>query len=330
MIVLDILNNIFEILPELILGAGPFCVFKGMGTGKDSGKLLFKRIYTDTGLTITENATNLDFSVSGGGPPPDPIDICEVAFGTGTGITSSVVYVDDTINRCALLGISNISTYKSYNNNFSAVSNDTGTLIIGGYQNKVYDTYSENSLIVGGRNNTFLNYGPSLASNQSVIIGSRESCMKGYVEKSENNFISSQNSYIHGYSNNFLSGGDLAINIKFSRNSSLLATVKLSGINNSTKSQVIEGGYICRGKGHSIQNGVGNKTYYGTYNSVQNGIQNVITGEIANSQSPYTYYSSILNGRTNQLRSGRGNTILTGRENKIISYYYLVPVGPFS
>ena len=62
MIVLDILHNIFEILPELILGAGPFCVFKGMGTGKDSGKLLFKRIYTDTGVSITENATNLDFT----------------------------------------------------------------------------------------------------------------------------------------------------------------------------------------------------------------------------------------------------------------------------
>ena len=42
--ILDIVSIFLDLLPELILGAGPLCVFKGMGTGKDSGKLLFKKI----------------------------------------------------------------------------------------------------------------------------------------------------------------------------------------------------------------------------------------------------------------------------------------------
>ena len=319
---IGIFDILFEVLPYLIWGAGPFCVFKGMGTGKDSGKLLFKKIYTDSGVSITENATNLDFSVSGGGPPPDPIDTCEVAFGTGVGITSSVFYVDGTVNKCGLFGISNISTDASGNRNFSGEAGDTGTLVIGGYQNKLYDTYSENSLIVGGKNNRFWNYGPSLTSNQSVIIGSYKARMQGYNEISENNFISSGYSYIRGYSNNFLSGANSKM--KFNRNSSSLATTKNYCVYKSSRSQVIQGGIIDRGNGHSIQNGANNRSYLGKYNSLQNGVSNEITVEVT-SQTPYTYFSSILNGTTNQIKSGCGNTILTGVSNKIVSYSYSAP-----
>jgi len=319
---MNIFDILFEIFPHLILGAGPFCVFKGMGTGKDSGKLLFKKIYSDGGLSITESSMILDLSVSGGGTP-DPIDTCEIAFGTGVGITSSVFYVDDVSGRCALLGISNISTYLSNNRNFSGETKDYGTLVIGGYSNKIYDPYSENSLIVGGYQSQLANYGPSLTSKQSVIIGSRLSYMRGYSEIIENNFISSQNSKIIGHSNNFLSGANSSI--KFGRNSSLSSINKTSCLANSCRSQVIEGGIINNGQGHSIQNGLGNTVYYGKYNSVQNGNSNLITLEVSNQTNKYTYYSSIVNGQSNELRSGFGNTILTGKNNKIVSYNYSAP-----
>ena len=325
MIVLDILHNIFEILPELILGAGPFCVFKGMGTGKDSGKLLFKKIYTDTGVNITETSSILDFSVSGGGPPPDPIDTCEIAYGTGTGITSSVWFVDGVINTCGLFGARIISTYGSNNQN---ATTDCGSLVIGGYQNKLLDPYSENSLIVGGRLNTFYNFcGPSVTSKQSVILGGYCGCMKTYFKESENNFISSHKSYMYGGSNNFLSGAKS----QFCKNnyaSSLMATDKFSCIVDSSRSQIIQGGEVYKGKGSSIQNGYKNINKEGLYNSIQNGNLNKIYSRTGVSLyiNPYTYFSSIVNGANNCIISGRYNTILTGNNNRIVSGYYN-PVG---
>ena len=54
MIIWDILHTIFSHTFEIILGAGPFCVFKGMGSGSQSGKLLFKT------LGDGKNIVNLD------------------------------------------------------------------------------------------------------------------------------------------------------------------------------------------------------------------------------------------------------------------------------
>jgi hypothetical protein len=320
---IGIFDILFEVFPFLIWGAGPFCVFKGMGTGKDSGKLLFKKIYTDSGVSITENATNLDFSVSGGGPPPDPIDTCEVAFGTGVGITSSVFYVDDTVNKCGLFGISNISTDASGNRNFSGEGGDTGTVVIGGYQNKIYDPYSENSLIVGGKNNRFWNYGPSLTSKQTVIIGSYLSYVKNYTNISENNFISGEGLCILGEaSNNFISG--VSSYIKYSNNSSSLGGTG-NKVLDTSRSQTLGGtSKIFFGKGQSIQNGL-NGISYGTYNSIQNGLSNLITQELSNQSSPFPYQNSILNGSLNTIKSGCANTILTGYMNCIVSYSYLTP-----
>ena len=44
MIVIDIINSIFDILPQLILATSPACVFGGMGSGSQSGKLTFKKL----------------------------------------------------------------------------------------------------------------------------------------------------------------------------------------------------------------------------------------------------------------------------------------------
>jgi hypothetical protein len=322
---IGIFDILFEVLPYLIWGAGPFCVFKGMGTGKDSGKLLFKKIYSDSGVSITENSTILDFSISGGGPPPDPIDSCEVAFGTGVGITSSVFYVDDTLKRCGLFGISNISTYASNNKNYAGQYCDSGSLVIGGYQNKIDDQYSENSLIVGGRNNSMKYYGPGYSSKQSVIIGSYGSSIRGYNSTSNNNIISGGSSTIKGYSNNFISG--YGSSIQSSNNSSSLVSSK-SSILSSSRSQIIETTNFNQisnnGKGHSIQNG-SNQIGYGMYNSIQNGKSNLIYSNAQNQTNPHTFFSSIVNGQSNKLLSGCGNVILTGYSNEIISYSYLTP-----
>ena len=179
MIVLDILNNIFEILPELILGAGPFCVFKGMGTGKDSGKLLFKRIYTDSGVTITENATNLDIKASGGVAGDQSIRSNEIAFGCGAGITSSAfslcVCPDlgyRSISEIAMIGSGTQST-----NKYGQLTANDENLIIGGNCNKITNNQlgaepRNNQLIGGVYNCVYYNAFGSVGSvDRTSIIG---------------------------------------------------------------------------------------------------------------------------------------------------------------
>ena len=84
------MNLFFEFFFEVFVAAGPFYIFKGMGTGKDSGKILFRTLKSsDSSVTITEDESGLTFSSSGG---PVAIDDKEIVFGTGTGITSSNVF----------------------------------------------------------------------------------------------------------------------------------------------------------------------------------------------------------------------------------------------
>jgi hypothetical protein len=186
---IGIFDILFEVLPYLIWGAGPFCVFKGMGTGKDSGKLLFKKIYSDGSLSITENSGTLDLTSSGGSS--QPIDSCEIAFGSlAPGITSSIFLVCES--QKTISGLGSLGTAPNQNKSGFNYANAKDSLIVGGYTNYIApDSY--NSLIVGGVRNRF--YGPGYytqlnssiiggyyqridCSNGSVLISSRNSCLR--------------------------------------------------------------------------------------------------------------------------------------------------------
>ena len=58
MIIVDVINSIFDILPQLILATSPACVFAGMGSGSQSGKLTFKKIYSGEGIQIVEDSSS--------------------------------------------------------------------------------------------------------------------------------------------------------------------------------------------------------------------------------------------------------------------------------
>ena len=89
MIIIDIINSIFDILPQLILATSPAYVFAGMGSGSQSGKLTFKKIFSGEGVNIVQDENSLMFQVTGGSNAIG-IDSCKVVMGdTSTGITGS-------------------------------------------------------------------------------------------------------------------------------------------------------------------------------------------------------------------------------------------------
>jgi hypothetical protein len=327
-----IFDILFEVLPYLIWGAGPFCVFKGMGTGKDSGKLLFKKIYSDGGVTITENSTNLDFSIIGG--PTDPIDTCEIAYGTGTGITSSSWYVDDASQICGLFGIGvlNSGSLFSLNENISGFPYPYGNLVISGYENKhspgpvgpgpnLYCTL--NSLIVGGCSNCFKS---NIYHLNSSIIGSMGSCIFGYsTARFCNNFLSAYNSQIYQSNSSFISGYK---NYSRENRYSSVSGVRNEMLARSAFSQIISGhsNDIKCSYYSSIINGRSNVVYASTtlncifYSSIVNGLSNCIDGSFGLVQTPASIRSLILNGSFNKLYGTENNSILNGNLNVISSY----------
>jgi len=195
--ILDIVSIFLDLLPELILGAGPFCIFKGMGTGKDSGKLIFKKIYSDGGLTITENSTSLDLTSVGGGS--SAIDTCEIAFGNGTGdgLISSTFKVsesDKTIYGLSCLGNANAGgPYKGHPyKNCSGVSGNKSSIVVGGYANFI-ECKSIKSVIAGGCLNKLRNYKDDsstlLSQCSTVIIGGGKNTIKSSVFETDNSSI---------------------------------------------------------------------------------------------------------------------------------------------
>ena len=255
--ILDIVSIFLDLLPELILGAGPFCVFKGMGTGKDSGKLLFKKIYSDGGLTITEDSTSLDLK-SGGGGGSSAIDSCEIAFGnpTSDGLTSSTFKVSESDKT--IYGLSNIGgTNKNNQSGVDGFNGNESSIIVGGYENRIYRD-ARKSVIVGGYRNTlyggiddslifipqcsttiiggYNNYIASVMGSptpkNSSIIGSKGSYLKAYSSTS----IGSYGSKIYGklgqHSRSFTSGFFPYINNKGYNTSVIAGSYNGAGICN--------------------------------------------------------------------------------------------------
>lgn len=323
--ILDIVNIFLDLLPELILGAGPFCVFKGMGTGKDSGKLLFKKIYSDGGLTITEDSTSLDLTAVGGS---SAINSCEIAFGDGVGgLASSTFKVSESDKT--IYGLSNIGGSNKYN--YSGVSGNESSIIVGGYLNRI-DQKSEKSVIIGGYVNRLCsglddsfvylsqystvilggqyNYiisDKTSISRDSSIIGSMGGCIKAYSSTS----IGSYNSKIYGkigeHSRSFTSGKSY-INNKGYNTSVIAGSYKGVGICNF-KSTVEVSESLIIGSGQISVNT--NKAM--TKSATVIGYKNSILGSIN---------SSISQGKLNLIARAKYSTILNGYKNYLTNLGY--------
>ena len=223
------------------------------------------------------------------------------------------------------------------NQNFQGISYcDRGSLIIGGYNNSIFDIYICNSLIVGGFSNEFYFSSLSKQSDNSVILGSNYSRM---TVNGQNNFLSGFGKYSKtGFlykdsSNSFITG--IQNKLDGSKASSNLS-IGASHVYCTCYSQILSGYSNCISQsnniptvGNSILNGSNNKIEYsGYFNSIINGFGNKIqcNGGVVNYQSPLTYQNSIINGSGNKLFAGRLNSILTGKDNYIRSNFY-TPAG---
>jgi hypothetical protein len=107
-------------------------------------------------------------TIPGGGGGGDAIDLNQIAFGTGTGITSSNIFQIDVGNTHLIFG--NNTNTNSYN-----------TSIIGGISNQIYQ-YSHCAVISGGQSNSicYRSYNSSIiAGKYNTIIRSKRSSILG-------------------------------------------------------------------------------------------------------------------------------------------------------
>jgi hypothetical protein len=306
---IGIFDILFEVLPYLIWGAGPFCVFKGMGTGKDSGKLLFKKIYSDGGLSITEDSTSLDLSSTS---PSQVVDLREIAFGngSGSGLTSSTFCVkgftnlngqfttDRSIfglsiiggtNNCNKAGISATDGNPTVQNNLRSniIISSSGSYIslpncrntiVGGISNQICDC-NVNSSIVSGKLNCMK------CSSGSSLITSYNSCVECSIDSV---IISGDNSFVYKQNQSFLFG-------------------QISNLDSNSNVTLI-GNNSCVECSNVV-------TLIGQLSSVTASKYSTLFG--CNSIISSSDTSTILNGCSNKLRGTSKSSIINGRGNCI-------------
>lgn len=342
MIVTDILHNIFEILPELILGAGPFCVFKGMGTGKDSGKLIFKRIFDGPGIAIVQGSDTLNIIQSGSSTSAfQSIRDCEIAFGCGVGITSSsserfkVEPLARNLYNLRMFGIDSSDTISF--NDFNT------SLITGGFVNYICSDSKPNQVfnsnIVAGRQNRLYRNGSNILCDSSIISGYQNRI----YSYSQNTIISGENSVVEQSRRSSSISSNLS-QISSSKNSTILTSSQgqtnqsynsvILGSRRSTITSMTVASRNTFSSGNS--NGIDSSFYSTTMNGLQNSIQctscimtilNGYSNYLSRDQQTGVLNSSIINGRKNLMTNPNlpqspcdgivSSTILIGYYNHI-------------
>lgn len=138
-------------------------IFSGMGTGKETGKLLFKKLCSSGAFLIEDDGTSMTFSSSGSGIS---IPVDEIAFGTGTSITSSPNFKVCQLNQSIIGKFQSTRSYHKLET-ASEVSNSPRAFIVAGCQNKIDS--SPYSTIIGGSTNSI-----NSNSNFSSILGGKQ------------------------------------------------------------------------------------------------------------------------------------------------------------
>lgn len=310
---INVIDILFNLLPDLILLGGPFCVFAGMGTGSNTGKLNFKQICSSGGINITENSNSLDITGTVTGVPVGSVSPFFIAVGSGTGITPS--RTNHTGDTKRLYGVSILGNWDP--NNYTQKANnyiDRG-MIIGGCSNR-FETYqTKNSVILGGRNNKFQN-SSGYYMNGSIILNSIESCFRGGCD---NSIINSNTSMMRNYTNySYESCINSIINSvgSYQRNSNLVSPITKSGGNSMFNSY---SALQCNNFYTSIMSGCEQRIRGNCYSVIFNGDK--IRIEEYSGANVQATMNVIINGRYNCIKCGNimGNLIVNGLSGEIIT-----------
>jgi hypothetical protein len=212
------------------------------------------------------------------------INFEEIAYGTGTGITSSSLFTFDQSNTNLVLG----------NNNFSIGNPSYYSAQIGGYNNQI--TSAKSSVILGSTGSGIVSSSKSTFANSTTIIGSYKVCSRG---SNYSSLINNFNTEICGSTASVIIGSKNAL-LKDSLYSSILNTYN-STIRESFYSTSISnyGSLICGSKKSSI---ISSYLVFMT----QSNYSSIISGY--NSQICESKHSVILGG-------GGGNTICSPNLN---------------
>ena len=153
-------------------------IFSRMGDGKNSGNLIFKKIFSGSNFNIIDGETGITFSTSGGGG----VEADKIAWGTGTGITSSTFYVSNSTNQESILGLSSIRNDHDLTKGSYVDPSSPKSFIVGGDGNNISGS-SAYSIILGGKTHSIIN------SNSSVILAGCNNYINGFCT---NTFIGSE------------------------------------------------------------------------------------------------------------------------------------------
>ena len=198
---------------------------------------------------------------------------------------------------------------------YNIITTSTDSSILGGYTNTI--TSSDYSSIVGGLTNTietapksFIGGGEDntiTGSNHSSIVSGKnnsiESTFFGFTKPVYVSILGGKNNIIKGLSNY----------------SSILGGGRSGEINDNN--------VIYSSKGSIIGNGIANYITYSGYSIIGSGSQNVAsysyysnigTGKL-NTITSNSKYSSILNGKSNEIQTSTYSSILGGQSNNITS-----------
>ena len=219
-----------DLLDTLIISV---TIFSKMGDGKNSGKLLFRTLYSGSGFTITEGGDSLTFS-SAGGAENFQIRPYEIVFGTNPGITSSSNFrVCTANNEEAFLGFGSVMASNCCDTSpkIDQISLQNNSFVIAGASNSLFET--SRSVIVGGKKNSICNNADFFWNgNQcdNVIVGGYKNCVYrgGSIafESSSNSIIGSEKTCISGI-NSF------SISARGSRITPIVCQAGLIGVSNS-------------------------------------------------------------------------------------------------
>jgi hypothetical protein len=348
---LDFLN-ILDILPDVIMASGLVSILGGMGTGTQSGKITFKKIFTGENISITDTGSSLSISntVTGG----IGIGACKIVIGNSTtGITGSIFCTNDT--KYAIVGDIRIlssespsSYYLRSNPGFIIGGNYNCTkglaaLIIGGCQNLNSPLgngggWSYLDSILGGSKNTlyqatFINSGQTILGGVSNTIceSSKSAILGGYRSLI---YASRESSTILGTGSVICSSNDVSIiNSSTSTGAYACGSLILSSSNSqigSTLSMSISSRFstICGGQGNSqISSNFKNDTKYskfsiGIANFASTRFENSLYSSSISSEqliNRCSCFSTSISSKFSNICRSRGSSIITSCSTSIIS-----------
>ena len=277
-----------------------------------------KAFYYLINSTTQGGATSSDWTKlsTGVGGSASAIDLTEVAFGTGTGITSSKFFTFETSNPTLIFGSAS-----------TICSSSRLSAIIGGCNNTI-GTASCNSGIFGGCNN---NLG---TSSQSVIIGGQSNKLFGTTTNSINHSsiiggqcntlsaTSSQSSIVGGYKNTLSCCSCNSSIVGGKSNCLCISSYNSSIIGGASNKLCLQSCYS------SIVGGQSNTlAYFSKYSSIVGGKSNTlcasschssIVGGCINTLSCYSKYSSIVGGKSNTLARYTSQSSIVGGSASIL------------